>query len=98
MSTILPHIITLVTGAIGGNLAGTVLKKFSLGTVGNTICGLLGGGIGAGILGAIGFNASDAGGSMELPALIGSIASGTVGGGLVMAVVGFIKNMMAKAA
>ena len=44
-------LIQLVSGAIGGNLAGMGLKKYSLGMLGNSIAGILGGGIGAQILG-----------------------------------------------
>lgn len=94
----IPLIINLVTGAVGGNLAGAVLKKFSLGTLGNTICGFFGGGIGATVLGVLGITATPDGGSLGAAALISSLAAGTVGGGVVMTVVGFIKNMMAKAA
>ena len=39
-------IIQLISGAIGGNVAGGVMKQHSLGTVGNSIAGILGGGIG----------------------------------------------------
>lgn len=91
-------IINLVTGIVGGNVAGGLLKKFSLGTVGNSICGLLGGGLGAGILKLVGISAAADGGSLDPKILIGSLASGIVGGGGLMAIVGFIKNMMAKAA
>jgi len=43
-------IISLVSGAAGGNIAGALLKNFSLGTLGNSIAGIGGGG---GIGGAI---------------------------------------------
>ena len=43
-------IIQLVSGAIGGNAAGAVLKNFNLGILGNTIAGLVGGGIGGQII------------------------------------------------
>ena len=88
-------IISLVSGAVGGNVAGAVLKKFSLGTVGNSICGILGGGLGGSILGMLGIAAAPSG-SLDPAALIGSIASGGAGGGVVMAIVGAIKGMMAK--
>ena len=38
-------IMQLIGGAIGGNAAGGVLKNFSLGTLGNSIVGILGGGL-----------------------------------------------------
>ena len=44
-------LIQLVSGAVGGNAAGMALKNYSLGTIGNSIAGILGGGIGAQILG-----------------------------------------------
>jgi len=43
-------IIQLICGALGGNAAGSLLKKQSLGTVGNSIAGILGGGLGGQIL------------------------------------------------
>lgn len=39
-------IIQLVLGAIGGNLGGALLKNLSLGTIGNSIAGIVGGGLG----------------------------------------------------
>ena len=45
-------IVSLVSGAVGGNAAGAVMKDKSLGTVGNSIAGVLGGGLGGAILDA----------------------------------------------
>mgnify|MGYP000623831868 CR=1 FL=1 len=39
-------IIQLLSGAAGGNIVGSVLKNISLGTVGNSIAGILGGVLG----------------------------------------------------
>ena len=47
-------IVSLISGAAGGNVAGALLKDKSLGTVGNSLAGILGGGAGAGILQALG--------------------------------------------
>jgi uncharacterized membrane protein YeaQ/YmgE (transglycosylase-associated protein family) len=85
-------LISLITGAVGGNIAGAVFKNLSLGTIGNTIAGLVGGGAGAAILNAaLGTNAG--GGSV-----VGNIASSGVGSVVVMLIVGMIKNAMAKKA
>ena len=54
MEGILPLIIQLVSGAVGGNLAGALMKKFSLGTLLNSVVGILGGGIGGQLLGMLG--------------------------------------------
>ena len=39
-------IVQLVLGALGGNIGGSLFKNLSLGTVGNSIAGMVGGGIG----------------------------------------------------
>ena len=39
-------IIQLISGALGGNAAGALMKKLSLGTVLNSILGIVGGGLG----------------------------------------------------
>ena len=83
-------IISLVTGAVGGNVAGAIFKNLSLGPVGNTISGVLGGGAGAAILNALTGSAAAGGGSM-----VGNIASSGVGSVVVMLIVGFIKSKMA---
>ena len=87
-------IINLISGAIGGNLAGAAFKDQSLGTVGNSIAGILGGGIGAAILQALG--ASTASGGLDFGSLIASIISGGVGGGILMAIIGLIRGAPAK--
>ena len=46
-------IIQLISGAVGGNIAGAAMKQYNLGTIGNSIAGLIGGGAGAQIIGAL---------------------------------------------
>jgi uncharacterized membrane protein YeaQ/YmgE (transglycosylase-associated protein family) len=82
-------IISLITGAVGGNVAGAIFKNLSLGPVGNTISGVLGGGIGAAILNAVAGSAAAGGGSV-----VSNIASSGVGSVVVMLIVGFIKSKM----
>jgi len=93
--SIVPLLIQLVSGAVGGNLAGSVMKNSSLGTVWNSILGIVGGGLGGQLLGMIGIAAAPSG-SLDLGSIIGSIAGGGVGGGVLMAIVGAIKKSMAK--
>lgn len=94
MENLLPLIIQLVSGALGGNAAGSLMKNLSLGTLGNSIAGIVGGGVGGQVLGMLGMNIAS--GGMDLTSIIGSVAGGGVGGGIVMAVIGLIKNAMAK--
>ena len=92
-------IISLVSGAIGGNVAGGVMKNLSLGTLGNSVAGIVGGGLGGqilGMLGAGGMAAAAGGGGMDIGAIVGQLASGGVGGGVLMAFICIVKNMMYK--
>ena len=89
----LPLIIQLVSGAVGGNLAGSVMKESSMGTLWNSVAGIAGGGLGGQILGMMGMAAAS--GDMSVSGILTSIASGGVGGGIVMAVIGMVKKAMA---
>ena len=92
-------IISLVAGAIGGNGAGAVLKNLSLGTAGNSIVGIIGGGIGGKLLAMMGAApdaAAAVAGGTDFGAIIGQLLAGGVGGGVLLVVVGALKGMMAK--
>ena len=45
--------VSLISGAAGGNILGALIKKISLGVLGKSIAGILGGGIGSQILGGL---------------------------------------------
>ncbi len=94
----LETIIGLLGGALGGNGAGALLKKFSLGTVGNSVVGILGGLAMKYIpqlSGLINFG-GEAAGSGDMMSIVSNLVSGGVGGGVLMTVVGLVKNMMKK--
>lgn len=88
-------VVQLVSGAVGGNAAGAVMKKFSLGTVGNSVVGILGGGLGGQILAMLGMGGGGDG-AMDAGSIVSSIAGGGVGGAVLLAVIGAIKGAMAK--
>lgn len=92
---ILPLIIQLASGAVGGNLAGKLMPKASMGTIGNSITGILGGGVGGYLLGMLGMGGAE-GASMDMSNILTTIAGGGVGGGVLMTVIGYIKGMMGK--
>lgn len=94
MGNLLPLIIQLVSGAVGGNVAGSMMKESSLGTLGNSIAGILGGGLGGQILGALGVAAS--GGDLDLGSILTDIAGGGVGGGVLMAIIGVVRKAISK--
>ena len=81
-------IIQLITGALGGNAVGALIKKLNMGVVLNTVMGLIGGAGGAELLAKLGV---DLGGAMA-----NNTAGAAAGGGILMAVVGLIKNALAK--
>ena len=85
-------IINLICGALGGNAAGKLFQNISLGTLGNSIAGILGGGLGGHLLGMAGI--ATASGSMDLASILSSVAGGGVGGGVLMAIIGMIKKAM----
>lgn len=81
-------IISLICGAVGGNLGGLILKKFSLGPLWNSVVGIVGGGIGSQVIGMLGL-----GGGGDI---VSGLAGGGVGGIVLMVVVGLIKKAMGK--
>lgn len=89
-------IIQLLSGAAGGNLAGSLMKDASMGTLWNSVAGILGGGLGGTLLSMISpdMGAAAASGSMDISSILSSVAGGGVGGGVVMAVIGMIKKAM----
>jgi len=91
----LQTIIQLVSGALGGNLAGGLMKKLSLGPILNSIAGIVGGFGGGQLLGLLGLAPSAAGGT-DLTSIISSVLGGGVGGGVLMAIIGLIKKALAK--
>jgi uncharacterized membrane protein YeaQ/YmgE (transglycosylase-associated protein family) len=102
MDGIIGLIISLISGAVGGNIAGAALKEQSLGTVGNSIAGIIGGGLGGQLLSALGVvggtaaAASTQAGGFDIGSLIGQVAGGGVGGAILMIIIGFIKQAVAK--
>lgn len=91
-------IIQLLAGAFGGNLAGSALKNHGLGIAGNSIVGVIGGGIGGQILVALlgsagmpDFATHTAGGG-----IISNIAGGGIGGAILVVIVGLIRKAMSK--
>ena len=90
--------IQLASGALGGNIAGALLGRFGLGALGNSVVGIVGGGLAGQILwamGAWGRNASA--GSPDLSAIFWSIAGGIFGGGVLILIIGGIRMMIGRA-
>ena len=91
---IISLIIQAISGAVGGNVAGAAMKENSLGTLGNSIAGIVGGGLGGTILQMV-MGTAAAGGGLDLQSILSNVVGGGVGGAILMAIVGIIKNKMA---
>ena len=89
-------IVEAVSGAVGGNVAGAAMKDKSLGAVGNSLAGIVGGGLGGTILQAVMCSAAAGGGGMDMQSILANVGGGGVGGALLMFVIGIIKSQMAK--
>lgn len=92
-------LIQLASGALGGNVAGALLKNISLGTLGNSLAGIVGGGLGGQILGSLlnlPVGAQAAGGGLDIGAIAGQVLSGGAGGGVLMAVIGIVRSIIAN--
>lgn len=99
MEAYLPLIIQLISGAAGGNITGAILKNLNLGVLGNSLAGIVGGGLGGQLLGPIlgpALGAAAASGALDPMAILSQVASGGVGGGVVMLIVGILKRMFAR--
>ena len=90
-------IIQLISGAAGGNIAGSLLKNSSLGTAGNTLAGGIGGLLGGNILNsALGLGKVAASSGLDIGTIISQVAGSGVGGGVLMVLVGLIRQIFAK--
>jgi len=89
-------IIQLIAGALGGNGAGAVSKDTSLGPLGNSIAGALGGGVVGQILNAIlGIGGTAAASGLDMGSMVSAFVTGGVSGGVTALIVGFLKSKMA---
>lgn len=99
MEAILPIIIQLIAGAVGGNGLASAAKNLNLGTAGNTIAGALGGVGGtwiASLIPGLADLLANSGTGIDATALLGQGVSGLVGGGALTAIAALVKKAVAK--
>jgi uncharacterized membrane protein YeaQ/YmgE (transglycosylase-associated protein family) len=93
-------LISLVSGAVGGNAAGKVLKNFDMGTLWNSVAGIVGGGLGGTIMSQLGIDpgaaAAAASGSGDMGSIVSQIGGGGIGGAVLLVVGSYLKKMLAK--
>ncbi len=87
-------LINLIAGALGGVGAGKASPNFDLGTIGNIISGLVGGGV----LGQIvtlalpSVVAAAQSGNLSIGGIVSQVIAGGAGGAILTAIIGAIKN------
>jgi hypothetical protein len=87
-------LINLVAGALGGVGAGKASPQFDLGTIGNIISGIVGGGVLGQIVTLVLpslVSAAEAG-NLNVGGVISQIVAGGAGGAILTAIIGAIKN------
>lgn len=90
-------LVQLISGALGGNIGGALFKNLSLGTLGNSLAGIVGGGLGGQIIGSmLNLPGVDMAGSLDPMAILGQVASGGVGGTILMAIIGLLRSLMSR--
>lgn len=92
---LLTIIIQAIAGAIGGGAAGSAMKDYSLGNIGNLIAGAVGGGVGGQILQALLPELIKVASTADIGAIISNAAGGGITGAILTLIVGMIKNKMA---
>lgn len=94
MENMIPILVQLVSGAVGGNVAGAAMKDKSLGTIGNSVVGILGGGAGGQILNALGIAVQT--GGADLGTVAGNVGTGGVGGAVLLLVIAVVRKFLNK--
>jgi hypothetical protein len=89
-------LIQLLSGAGGGQLAGKVMPNLSLGSAGNLLAGLVGGGLGSQVIPSMfgaGATAASAAGDMDLAGIVTQILGSGAGGSMMTMLVGLLRQM-----
>jgi hypothetical protein len=94
-------LLQMLSGAVGGNTIASQLKTTDLGSLGNTLAGLIGGGLGSQILGGfLGLGATGLGGAEtggpDLANILGHFATAAFGGGLMTLAMSWVTRAVAR--
>jgi hypothetical protein len=87
-------LINLVAGALGGAGAGKASPQFDLGTIGNIISGVVGGGVLGQIVTLVlpSLVAAAQAGNLSVGGIVSQAIAGGAGGAILTAIIGAIKN------
>lgn len=81
--------IGLLSGAAGGNVAGSIMKS-NMGTMGRSLTGIVGGALLSFVGQYLGFGAADptAGAGLNIGSIVSNVVSGGIGGGILTFILG----------
>ncbi len=87
-------IVNVIAGALGGAGTGKAAPKFDLGMAGNLIAGAVGGGVLGQIVALLipAVTAAAQSGNLSVGGIVTQVISGGVGGAILTAIIGAIKN------
>jgi len=90
-------LINLIAGALGGAAVGKSSPTFDLGTIGNIISGLVGGGLLGQIVTLLlpSVVAAAESGNLSVSGIVSQVVAGGAGGAILTAIIGAIKNKVA---
>ena len=90
-------LINLIAGALGGAAVGKSSPTFDLGTIGNIISGLVGGGLLGQIVTSLlpSVVAAAETGNLSVSGIVSQVVAGGAGGAILTAIIGAIKNKVA---
>jgi hypothetical protein len=86
--TLVDLIIQIIAGVIGGHAAGAAVKNCTLGAIGNTIAGAIGGIGGVRLLQELIPALASKAGNVDVGALVGQIVGGAAGGAILTLLAG----------
>jgi uncharacterized membrane protein YeaQ/YmgE (transglycosylase-associated protein family) len=90
----------LLSGAAGGNVAGAIFRSSSLGTLGNSIVGLIGGVVGGRVLAkwAVSISlAAAASTGVDIGPTLGHLVCGGIGGLVLTTFIGVLRQVVSSA-
>ncbi len=89
-------VIQIIGGILGGHAAAVAAKEYSLGVLGDTLAGAVGGGLSGCLLQTLAATMVTGTGSLNEPGLVEVVAAqgltGAVAGGIAMLLFGFLKH------
>jgi hypothetical protein len=91
---LIPLAVQFASGAAGGNLAGSLFRSLNLGVLGNSLAGLIGGGIGSQLVNtSLGLAATTATSGLDPGTLLAQASGGSIGGLLMTLLVGLLTKL-----